>query len=439
MKHWLVAMIAAVATAAGCAGGAWLETPAEDLAPIVPPARGYPTAIRPAAAKAEVEHVAPAANEQQAAVQQAIDLNPNPPPAAPERHSRVEEPKLPAPALAVIPPQYRRQPTTQTAQPQPPSQTPAFPSPSPSTPLTMAEAALAPIVSASSMRLPLSPTPAAPAPTPPEASGVITAQTLATQPTPAVQPAATAEVREAEVQRLRGELIAALEADIRERRRISASDEVLPRLEQELRMAYLLDGRLDEAVSAVEALDEPQREGFKDLMFGLGVWLSPDEARRAPLRSAKVLRSLRDASSDLSAASKLELHNLAFCDNVKSFGWYSEFPRNEFAPKQQVILYVEVDNFSADRKSPGGFETELQGSYQIFDAGGQIVAERTLPLDKEVCRNYRRDYFLAYPIYMPETIAPGKYRLELSIEDRKASGKYQGRKLGEGMIEFTVR
>ena len=68
-----------------------------------------------------------------------------------------------------------------------------------------------------------------------------------------------------------------------------------------------------------------------------------------------------------------------------------------------------------------------------------IVAERQLPLDREVCRNYRRDYFLAYPIYMPDGIGPGRYRLELTIEDRKAEGKYQGRKLGEGLIEFAIR
>jgi hypothetical protein len=81
----------------------------------------------------------------------------------------------------------------------------------------------------------------------------------------------------------------------------------------------------------------------------------------------------------------------------------------------------------------------LQGSYQIFDAGGRIVAERQLPLDREICRNFRRDYFLAYPMYLPDSIEPGRYRLELTIEDLKASGEYQGRKFGEGMIEFTIR
>ena len=149
--------------------------------------------------------------------------------------------------------------------------------------------------------------------------------------------------------------------------------------------------------------------------------------------------ALRDATSDLAAGSKLELKNLVFCERVDYFGWYTEFPKKEFQPKQQVILYVEVENFAAEQKGPAGFETELQGSYEILDASGQIIASRQLQLDKEVCRNYRRDYFLAYRIYMPDTIEPGRYRLELTVEDLKARGNYQGRKLGEGMIEFSIR
>jgi hypothetical protein len=258
------------------------------------------------------------------------------------------------------------------------------------------------------------------------------------QPAP---PNTSAETLEgpARLEKERGELIEALEAEIRRRREAGSADDELPRLEQQLRLAYVAAGRLEEAVATVESLDAAQREAYKNLMFGLGVWLSPDEARRASLRTAKVLHSLRDATTDLAASSKLELRNLVFCERVDYFGWYTEFPRKEFRPKQEVILYVEVQNFAADQKGPAGYETELQGSYEILDASGQIVASRQLPLDKEICRNYRKDYFLAYRIYMPDSISPGHYRLELTVEDLKAKGKYQGRKLGEGMIEFAIR
>jgi hypothetical protein len=245
--------------------------------------------------------------------------------------------------------------------------------------------------------------------------------------------------RRQQVEQARLSLIDALEAEIKQRRAESATDEELPRLEQQLRLAYVSAGRLDDAVTSVESLDPTQREAYKNLMFGLGVWLSPDESRRPPLRSAKVLHSLRDATTDLAAAGKLEVKNLVFCERVDHFGWYSEFPRKEFQPRQQVILYAEVENFAAEHKGGAGYETELQGSYVILDSSGQEVASRQLQLDKEVCRNHRRDYFLAYRIYMPEGISTGRYRLELTVEDLKARGKYQGRKLGEGVIEFAIR
>ncbi|HZN35719.1 MAG TPA: hypothetical protein VFB80_17940 [Pirellulaceae bacterium] len=438
MKHLLGILIAAAAGAAGCAGGAWLEGPSDADLPIQPPARGYPTALRPVAAsisdEAATPQSAPAGPAPSTAV---LPLDPNPPPAAPPKHSQLIDPRPPAPALAVVPPQYQRPPapTAPALQALPPATPIASSLPSAAAPpQATVEPGLAPIVSASSVR-------------------AAAASSADRQPTPlqpplaaaAVAPAATSgsvpssEERRAEIERLRKEFTAALEADIRERQARNAKDEELPRLEQQLRLAYLLADRLDDAVAAVDSLDPPQQEAYKNLMFGLGVWLSPDEAHRTPLRSAKVLKSLREATADLSMASKLELRNLAFCEKVDSYGWYTEFPRSEFAPKQQVILYVEVENFAAEHKSAAGYETELQGRYEILDASGQIVAERELPLDKEVCRNHRRDYYLWYRIYLPDEIAPGKYRLELSIEDRKAGAKYQGRKFGEGMIEFAIR
>jgi hypothetical protein len=234
-------------------------------------------------------------------------------------------------------------------------------------------------------------------------------------------------------------LIAMLEDEVRQRKSAATPDPQLGRIEQELRLLYAGAERVDDAARAIDSLSEAEREAYKNLMFGLSTWLTTEEARRAPLRNARVMRSLREAAGELAAASKLDLRTLAFCERVQSFGWYTEFARNEFEPKQQVILYVEVDNFAAIEKGPNSFETQLQGHYQIFDSRGNIVAERKLPLDQEVCRNYRRDYFLAYPIYMPESIAPGRYRLELTIEDLKATAQYQGRKFGEGMIEFSIR
>jgi hypothetical protein len=210
-------------------------------------------------------------------------------------------------------------------------------------------------------------------------------------------------------------------------------------LQQKLRLLQLVANDTDDAVDQIEQLPPAEREAFKHMMFALTTWLSPEDAKRASLRNAKILRALHEANNRLSSVSKLDLKNLMFCEKVESFGWYTEFPRAEFTPKQQVILYVEVQNFAAEEKSTNAFETELQGSYQIFDGEGNIVDERQLPLDREVCRNFRRDYFLAYRIYLPAELAAGRYRLELTIEDLKAKKDFKGRKQGEALIEFAIK
>ena len=100
--------------------------------------------------------------------------------------------------------------------------------------------------------------------------------------------------------------------------------------------------------------------------------------------------------------------------------------------KQEVILYVEVENFAAEAKADG-YETELQGEYTIVDSTGKQVVHKGLPLDRQACKNRRRDYFIAYRIFLPEEIAQGEYSLVLTMEDVK------GHKSNQGSIEFRIR
>ena len=78
------------------------------------------------------------------------------------------------------------------------------------------------------------------------------------------------------------------------------------------------------------------------------------------------------------------------------------------------------------------WETALSGSYQIYDEQGNKVAERNFPVETEVCRNRRRDFFIPYRVYVPK-VNPGRYNLQLTMRDIKS------KKTGQSaMIEFTV-
>jgi hypothetical protein len=274
-------------------------------------------------------------------------------------------------------------------------------------------------------------------------SGVNVAASSAPQGSPEAE--ATSEKprsrqeRWTEIVRRRDELVQAMEEELELRRSEDDKDHELALLEQQLRLLYLVSERPDDAVEEIASLPAAEQEAYKQLLFALRTWLAEEESRRPHLRNSRVLRSLADATSQLAAAAKLDVKNLRFCERVEGYGWYTEFATTQFRPKQQVILYAEIENFTSQKKGPDSYETELQGSYQIFDAEGTLVDERQLPLDKEVCRNPRRDYFLAYRLYLPEGLSAGRYRLELTIEDLKAKDHYPGRKLGDGMIEFSIR
>jgi hypothetical protein len=428
-KVWnLLRLAALMCSSTGCAGGGLLDRSIVDAElPGDARATPYPTAIP--------NNSSPSNQQPTAAIAAAT-------PAA-ESHSRREQHQPLVTPLAVIPPELVRAPNVTTksvpAAPNDARQTLVDLTPATTwTPPSLTQFIASntePAATAVSTNMTTRVTSKT------GASGIVTAGAVEEikETTDASAKSDAGSDRRQKIEQARATLIEALESEIKQRRADSVSDEELPRLEQQLRLAYISSGRLDDAVSGVESLDATQREAYKNLMFGLGIWLSPDESRRPPLRSAKVLHSLRDATTELATAGKLEVKNLVFCERVDHFGWYTEFPRKEFQPRQQVILYTEVENFSAEHKGGAGYETELQGSYVILDSSGQEVASRQLQLDKEVCRNHRRDYFLAYRIYMPEGIAPGRYRLELTVEDLKARGKYQGRKLGEGVIEFAIR
>ena len=144
------------------------------------------------------------------------------------------------------------------------------------------------------------------------------------------------------------------------------------------------------------------------------------------------MMSQREATAHLAAVSNLEVRSVAFCTQVDGYGIYQKFAKNHFVPDQDVLLYCEIDNVAAE-KVKSGYETQLQGSYEIRDAQGRLVADQELPMEPEVCMNHRRDYFMVYRIYVPTQIPAGNYELRLTIQDKKG-GKY-----GHSSAAFEVR
>ncbi len=206
------------------------------------------------------------------------------------------------------------------------------------------------------------------------------------------------------------------------------------RLSQELtlRWLYLSNRQLNEAMRPIEGLDEHEQEFFRYQVQALHEAGNPDAMPSKIRRWSLVMNSQRQATNHLAAASNLEVRSLAFCTDVQGYGVLTKFPNYQFKPDQEILLYCELDNVFAEQIK-AGFETQLQGTYEIIDPNGRRVADQLLPMEREICQNHRRDYFIIYHIFMPMQIAPGNYQMRVTIEDMKA------RKFGQSTLDFQIQ
>jgi hypothetical protein len=232
--------------------------------------------------------------------------------------------------------------------------------------------------------------------------------------------------------RWREHLNAAIDSLEKELVRFDLEEEEAARWDTCLRLLYVVGNQRDQAVQPIETLTDDERDYWKHLLYGLLVSLDADEQHVSSRRAALALRDLRAASDHLSNISTLDVKGLTFCPQVYSFGHIVEYDSQTFQPGQEVLLYVEVDNFAV-HKNGDQYETHLNAEYSIFDSRNVRVANVVLPSDRQLCNNRRRDYFIAYPLIIPADLPDGTYTLQLTIED------VVGKKSNLATIDFHIR
>ena len=199
------------------------------------------------------------------------------------------------------------------------------------------------------------------------------------------------------------------------------------------RHLMVLSGDPDCAVKKLEGLSNQEEEYLRHQLLGLWTIIDPNGHPVPSRRLSSALPQIRKATGFLAAASdSLEVRGLEFCTEIEAYGEVKPFPKRQFTPGQEVILYCEVENFVSSNVD-GGFETRLHGSYDLIDQSGRRVSSQTLPEDQQVSRNRLRDYFVAYQMYLPDAIEPGRYQLRLTMED------IHGKKYGQSTIDFEIK
>lgn len=213
----------------------------------------------------------------------------------------------------------------------------------------------------------------------------------------------------------------------------TASPEEQIHLQMVDRLLHMSLGDIEAASEPIEGLQTNGQDFIRNSLKSLHDVTNPSGNPVEIKRYTLAMLSQRKAMSNLASVSNLEVHNATFCTEVDGFGVVTKFPKYAFKPDQELLLYCELDNFVSTQLENKGYETQLQGSYEIVDSNGHRVADQLLPLDSHLCRNQRRDYFIAYRIYMPQKIDSGKYQLKLTVEDVK------GRKFGQSVLDFQIQ
>ena len=199
------------------------------------------------------------------------------------------------------------------------------------------------------------------------------------------------------------------------------------------RHLMVLAGDPDRAVAEIEDMGEEEQEYLRHQLLGLWTMIDPEGHPVPARRFTTALPQLREATKYLAAATdSLDVRSLAFCTEIEAYGQIKTFPGNRFDAGQQVILYCEIENFTVSNVD-NGYETNLQGSYDIFNGENEKVLSQLLPADKQVSSNYLRDYFIAYQMHLPKQLERGPYRLQLTMED------VAGKKYGQASIPFEIK
>ena len=202
-------------------------------------------------------------------------------------------------------------------------------------------------------------------------------------------------------------------------------------LQARLRMLYLLAGRRDDAMRPLPAAAPAAQDYWSSQIYGLSTWMDAEKTPDSGRRAAETKRILGEALAQLGETAPLAVRNLTFCTEVFRFGAFEAMKSTEFTPGQKVLLYAEVDNLHIE-SSTKGYHWAVKIDGQIFDGRGNRMTDYGSTSADETFQTPRHDFFVSKLYYLPRLV-PGRYTLQLTIEDTL------GHKVGQSSIDFTVR
>jgi hypothetical protein len=215
------------------------------------------------------------------------------------------------------------------------------------------------------------------------------------------------------------EVVDTLAARFKELQSIIAADPEDLEAQFRLRMLFLIEGDDDQALAPSPGVSDEINEIIKGQIEALRAVRSA--AGRDPAawatRQLAAVEELRDL---LMERADLQIPRMVSCSKVSGFGAFEPIERPEYVAgrKNQILIYVEIDNFASEKTEDGMYRTLLSVRQSLLtDAGEELWSHKDENIE-DLTRRRRRDFYLTTPPRtLPKNLAPGTYVVKIEIED----------------------
>ena len=314
-------------------------------------------------------------------------------------------PNPPPPSLSVLPGDPSELPRAEDSRPQPDSQ------------IKLASATFDEIGKVAPAAVPVSPTPPIPPPSsdhpepPPTAAPVaMPAPVIETPKEPAAPEPKPEPVKKSAEEAWR-DGVQALHALARERSQ-GARDATQPNAPnwqvRERLLAWLAGPEIESDARSPEEYSQG-----RSILKGFAAVLDAKDPRRAD--------AIREAVNTLEAQIPLEITDLKICRMIHGFGKVEALEPPVRKSGQPVVLYCELAGLAYE-SAAAGYRSRVSAQVELFPEGSDApVWTHALGTAEDDCTKRRRDFYVGQRFNLPDSIAPGKYRLKLTEKDLVAN------------------
>lgn len=200
-----------------------------------------------------------------------------------------------------------------------------------------------------------------------------------------------------------------------------------------LRLLQLADGRDAQAAAPTPGMTHELEE---TVLAAVGVVSAARTgAGRDPAQWAnRQIEAIEAYAALVRRQADLLVTRVALCSEALSYGVYEEIDPPRFPAGRQttVLVYIEVANLRDEPTADDRRRTRLSVRLSLLDRAGQEVWSHIEENLEDVCRNARRDYFVAIDLNIPTSLNPGRYTLKATVTDAI------GLRTNEGRTEFEL-